>query len=77
MGNSPGPVNSPHKGPVTRKMLPFDDVIMVKDVYDLTMLFSYFPSKSNHAYDIFINGVYHISITFTLSDFEIYLGRVV
>ena len=22
------PVNSPHKGPVTRKMLPFDDVIM-------------------------------------------------
>ena len=30
VGNSPGPVNSPHKGPVTRKMLPFDDVIMKK-----------------------------------------------
>ena len=29
VGNSPGPVNSPHKGPVTRNMLPFDDVIMV------------------------------------------------
>ena len=28
VGNSPGPVNSPHKGPVTRKMVPFDDVIM-------------------------------------------------
>ena len=27
-GNSPGPVNSPHKGQVTRKMFPFDDVIM-------------------------------------------------
>ena len=27
-GNSPGSVNSPHKGPVTRKMFPFDDVIM-------------------------------------------------
>ena len=27
-GNSPGPVNSPHKGPVTRKMFPFNDVIM-------------------------------------------------
>ena len=27
-GNSPGPVNSPHKGPVTRKLFPFDDVIM-------------------------------------------------
>ena len=28
-GNSPGPLKSPHKGPVTRKMLPFDDVIMI------------------------------------------------
>ena len=28
VGNSPGPVNSPRKGPVTRKMFPFDDVIM-------------------------------------------------
>ena len=27
-GNSPGPVNSPHKWPVTRKMFPFDDLIM-------------------------------------------------
>ena len=26
---SPGPVNSSHKGPVTRKMFPFNDVIMV------------------------------------------------
>ena len=29
VGNSPGPVNSPHKGPVTRNMFPFDDVIMI------------------------------------------------
>ena len=28
VGNSLGPVNSPHKGSVTRKMFPFDDVIM-------------------------------------------------
>ena len=28
VGNSPGPVNSPHKRPVTRNMFPFDDVIM-------------------------------------------------
>ena len=26
------PVNSPHKGPVTRKMFPFDDVIMERRV---------------------------------------------
>ena len=25
-----GPVNSPHKGPITRKMFPFDDLIMWK-----------------------------------------------
>ena len=28
VGNSPWPVNSPHKWPVTRRMFPFDDVIM-------------------------------------------------
>ena len=30
-----GPVNSPHKGPVTRKMFPFDDVFMkhINEVY--------------------------------------------
>ena len=27
-----GPVNSPHKWPVTRKMFPFDDVIMCRDI---------------------------------------------
>ena len=27
-GNSPGPVNSRHKGPLTRKLVPFDDVII-------------------------------------------------
>ena len=29
VGNSLGPVNSPHKGPVTQKMFSFDDVIML------------------------------------------------
>ena len=27
-----GPVNSPHKRPVTRKMFPFDDVIMLWNI---------------------------------------------
>ena len=35
-GNSPGPVNSPHKGPVTRKMFPFDDVIMIVPCHAIT-----------------------------------------
>ena len=30
VGNSPGPGNFPHKGPVTRKMFPFDDVIVTE-----------------------------------------------
>ena len=35
VGNSPGPVNSPHKGPVTRKMFPFDDVIRIMLVQNI------------------------------------------
>ena len=42
VGNSPGPVNSPHKGPVMRKMFPFDDVIMsFPGVKELTMRVKY------------------------------------
>ena len=33
VGNSPRPVNSPHKGPVTRKMFPFDDVIIMGNLW--------------------------------------------
>ena len=32
VGNSPGPGNSPHKGSVTQKMFPFDDVIMFGNI---------------------------------------------
>ena len=33
-----GPVNSPHKGPVTRKMFPVDDVIMMQpEVLDIEL----------------------------------------
>ena len=39
VGNSPGPVNSPHKGPVTRKMFPFDDVIMLDVHWQLVSVF--------------------------------------
>ena len=44
-----GPVNSPHKWPVTRKMFPFDDVIMcLKTVYG-DMYFHY----TNHVKNMF------------------------
>ena len=35
-----GPVNSPHKWPVTRKMFPFDDVIMICADYVSTKWFN-------------------------------------
>ena len=31
------PVNSPHKGPVTRKLFPFDDVIMIITIWNLNL----------------------------------------
>ena len=36
------PVNSPHKGPVTRKMFPFDDVIMENRVLSWCQLSRYY-----------------------------------
>ena len=39
------PLNSPHKGPVTRKMFPFDDVVMRK-VY----LYTLFNHKNMHSF---------------------------
>ena len=33
-----GPVNSPHKGPTTRKIFPFDDVIMWKPVHGMVSI---------------------------------------
>ena len=50
-----GPVNFPHKWPVTRKMFPFDDVIMLRNVLfdifltslNLIICFAYFSEMGN------------------------------
>ena len=44
VGNSPGPVNSPHKGPVTRKMFPFDDVIMEQPLNNYSIMMRKFST---------------------------------
>ena len=49
-GNSPGPVNSLHKWPVTRKMFPFDDVIMSNVRFSLTA----FVEKLQEVIDIHV-----------------------
>ena len=56
-----GPVNSPHKWPVTRKMFPFDDVIMVKwdsrwDVRHVQFLSGPMPWKCTWAPQNFTNS---------------------
>ena len=32
------PVNSPHKGPVTREMFPFDNLIIIDYIYDYIVM---------------------------------------
>ena len=49
VGNSPGPVNSPHKGPVTRKMFPFDDVIMSSMASQITGVSSVYSAVCSGA----------------------------
>ena len=47
------PVNSPHKGPVTRKMIPFDDVIMFRYVivpWHYTCAWCYIPSLGSKCF---------------------------
>ena len=65
VGNSPGPVNSPHKGPVMRKMFPFHDVIILCVVAfpldDHSRVELKMPARKNHTG--FINANYiHVSI---------------
>ena len=42
-GNSLGPVNSPHKGPVTRKLFPLDDVVIHLMASSWIELISWYP----------------------------------
>ena len=60
-------VNFPHKGPVTRKMFPFDDVIMPKDMVLYKILLSFFvPSfhdDESYKMKLHINTVIFVSYT--------------
>ena len=58
VGNSLGPVNSPHKGPVTRKMSPFDDVIMGKPSRPLFTETTLFYGHRNPHYKVYIGNRY-------------------
>ena len=52
VGNSPVAGVYPHKGPITRKMFPFDDIIMSSDMstwWRITELSSYKNRKANYS----------------------------
>ena len=57
------PVNSPHKWPVTRKMFPFDDVIMSQSSYDGHRAFnsSCFQSKATRKWSITTCRISHLA----------------
>ena len=47
-GNSPVTVNSPHKGPVTRKMFSFDDVIVFPQLSPRACFYNKYFGSTNH-----------------------------
>ena len=67
--NSAGPVTSPHKGPVTRKMFPFDDVIMElvgflhnNHLIPMVMTFEYHPYDRNVNIDLTLTSTVTVQI---------------
>ena len=65
-----GPVNSPHKWPVTRKMFPFDDVIMMaKPIYVIIMgicvMSRMYVSLMNNG-KLFFNGILHYNLNINI-----------
>ena len=56
-----GPVNSPHKGPVKRKMFPFDDVIMILSAALSVSGGSDYASISVSQWNCFWQKIQHLS----------------
>ena len=55
------PVNSPHKGPVTQKMLPFDDVIMSMWPLDESIGQGFSSNIDNHSQLVTIKPIFRIT----------------
>ena len=67
-----GPVNSPHKWPVTRKMFPFDDVIMKMGVLAFSpFYFSYWYKTWNTTmYEPFFDSVIAIGAKTNVTEYD-------
>ena len=74
-----GPVNSPHKWPVTRKTFPFDDVIMIPvDIYDSVV--NWIPSQYKDGFSKY--GDFHykdqtVVMPSYLSNCDSYTGKTI
>ena len=62
-----GAVNSPHKWPVTRKMFPFDDVIMCDY---LSMLGLIYVSKGGHWWGLWCSCLVQMKVNFITLDID-------
>ena len=60
-----GPVNSPHKWPVTRKMFPFDDVIMF---YTLSQPYSHHITITSNEHRVMTSHITDYSIVWSPMD---------
>ena len=64
-----GPGNSPHKWPVTRKMSPFDDVIIVRHMWEGSACFKYLIDYMNKTHILC-----HFKTTKRLCDLQVGCG---
>ena len=56
-----GPVNSPHKWPVTRKMFPFDDVIMAYQSNRVSFKTKSYHHQRSHRHNYNMSRLYNLN----------------
>ena len=79
-GTHRGPVNSPHKWPVTRKMFPFDDVIIMNTVCRLlrfiVVLFHTYPCCLPGLHHLYYNAVIMSAMASQVTSLTIFYSTV-
>ena len=74
MGIHRRPVNSPYKGPITRKIFPFDDVIMTKHSFDPFLIRNHFSFTTRRqgpvVYDVFLIASIYFEVLMTYKYIE-------
>ena len=76
-GNSPVTGKNPHKGPVTRKMFPFNDVVMEYTYVWNTLLVSYYCCQNSNVHNLYSNTMLCISMNalYIIAQWSLKLSR--